>query len=147
MLQDNTSRADVAPWSYKWVDGRDGIGWWTGQGRGKYKLEHLSVLIMQKVAMGGWKADCRDHEVSEWVSMGAMQLHNCDMCFLQMCKCEYCANCVCVFCTKLWQEWSQRAICPFSPGPKLWMVETGSYKTKRLKNTKCWHYVGGWGQW
>ena len=36
-----------------------------GRARGKYKLEHLSVLIMQKVAMGGWKAGCRDHEVSE----------------------------------------------------------------------------------
>ena len=37
-----------------------------GRARGKYKLEHLCVLIiMQKVAMGGWKADCRDHEVSE----------------------------------------------------------------------------------
>ena len=37
-----------------------------GRARGKYKLEHLCVLIiMQKVAMGGWKAGCRDHEVSE----------------------------------------------------------------------------------
>ena len=135
----------------------------------------------------------RDHEVSEWVSMRAVQLHNCcSICanvqlykcanaiFVQtcveLCKCAsarrlcnckthfwpnhtlpipiiypemlYMCLCVCVshFCTKLLREWSQKAICPFSPGPKLWMVQNGTNKNTLEKYAKYCHHVGEGGQ-